>query len=178
MGRRRVAGLYDQPPMTVAGAGMSNRSAAVAGKAKVRPQAKAYENDLTKTMTRACLDFDAIMILSHRLHPKGSIERDGPAIGLCNGQSQPICALFSRPLGCSGKDLATSPLAAQGGAHRDGVDHGGRALQRHKSRSTGPVGGAAQDYGLGPRARSITAKRAADMCPSSQISRAICNGGQ
>ena len=31
---------------------------------------------------------------------------------------------------------------------------------------------------LGPRARSITAKRATDMCPSAQISRAICNGGQ
>ena len=107
---------------------MSNRSAAVAGKAKVRPQAKAYENDLLKTMSTARLDFEAIMIPSNRLHPKGSVERACAAIGLCHGQSKPICALFSRPMGCGGEDLATRPLAAQGRAHLNRVDHGGLAV--------------------------------------------------
>ena len=132
MGRRKVVGLSDHPPITVAGAGISNKGAALAGRAKVRPQAKAYEKDLTKTMTRACLDFNTVMILSHRLHPKGSIESARRAIGLCNSQSKPICALFGSPLGCGGKDLAASAPAAQGWAHLDCVDHRRGAMQCDK----------------------------------------------
>ena len=89
------------------------------------------------------------MIVSHNLKPKGSIEGAGGGIALCHSQSQPIGAVFCRPMSCGGQNVAGGALAALGGAHLDGVEHGGLAMQGDEGCTGGFVLGTAKDHGLG-----------------------------